>query len=119
MRAATWAEIEPLFDEHLKRFAKLYDQLAEPLAMGGASLIIKSHTDDWYSSSAGSCGGGHTWTWSGDLPDWPYDGMPCDCGETRYDKCDTINQQIKSLEQEWWRVHAERLAVHDCDEGNP
>lgn len=57
--------------------------------------------DDFLNStSSGCCAGGHMWVWSGDIPDWPYDGMLCSCGQIRYDKRKALREQIRSLERE-------------------
>jgi len=46
------------------------------------------------------CGSGHVWMWGGDLPDWPYDGMPCSCGAVKYDKRQTLRDQIAELQRQ-------------------
>lgn len=56
--------------------------------------------------SSGSCAGGHCWTWSGDCPGWPYDGMLCDCGAVRYDKALDIKGRIAALQEELRELEA-------------
>lgn len=51
-------------------------------------------------SSSNLCYGGHVWTWAGDLPDWPYDGMPCSCGAVKYDKRQALRDQIAELQRQ-------------------
>lgn len=61
----------------------------------------------WLESNAsGPCAGEHCWTWSGDLPSWPYDGMPCDCGAERYDKAQDIKERIARLQAELRELEA-------------
>lgn len=54
--------------------------------------------DNYTDSSA--CYGGHVWTWAGEIPDWPYDGMPCSCGAVKYDKRQALRDEIAELQRQ-------------------
>lgn len=58
-------------------------------------------------SSSHACSGGHVWVWAGDLPDWPYDGMPCSCGAVKYDKRQSLKDQIAELQRQLAELDAQ------------
>lgn len=53
-----------------------------------------------FSSSHVCTGEGHVWMWGGDVPGWPYDGMPCSCGAVKYDKRQALKEEIAELERQ-------------------
>jgi len=66
--------------------------------------------ENWTSAS-GCCGENHWWVWGGDCPGWPYDGMPCACGQTRYDKVEELRKQIRRLQEELIKAEDLRRVV--------
>jgi hypothetical protein len=53
-----------------------------------------------WTNGSGCVGGSHFWVWSGNVPGWPYDGMPCSCGAVKYDKVEELGKQIRALQEE-------------------
>lgn len=65
--------------------------------------MIESSTLPEYDNSFKShacTGENHVWMWGGDIPDWPYDGMPCSCGAVKYDKRQALRDQIAELHRQ-------------------
>ena len=73
-----------------------------------------------------SCVGGHIWTYAGDPDYFPYEGMPCDCGATKWEEhIDTIRPErfntskMKSGQGDFIYASGYNDAVDDMTEPTP